>query len=188
MAARRVKGSNFRLDRRALFSFEELTKRDTLRTLHLSGCVLGPSGAQSIAKGVRTQGSGLKVLKLDDCRLRADGALSILSMLAVSSVGLVELSIAGNGIGDDGTLAAAQALRKNRKLTHLCLARNRITDGRIAEFACSIEAHESLSIVDLGDNSLSFKGAQCFAAALLGASALVQLRLPRNEFTIDALW
>ena len=33
--ARRVKGASFRLDRRALWSFEELTKRDTLRRCQL---------------------------------------------------------------------------------------------------------------------------------------------------------
>ena len=187
-AARVQERSGMHIDRRALFCLEELCKKSALKTLILRGEPVGPWGASFISRGCGVHNAGLETLTLDDCRLRDEGIEMIAKMLGKRGVTIFELSLCGNGIGADGLGRLAEGLRENTNLVSLSLARNRITDKKIPLFAQAFGCHESLQVLDLGSNAISFTGAMHICSGLRTSDTLLKLLLPHNKLRIDALW
>ncbi|KAL1520689.1 hypothetical protein AB1Y20_022258 [Prymnesium parvum] len=185
-----ARGGGWRLDRRALWALEEMSKRRTLRCLRLRGCVLGEAGARGVARGVAAAAgaAALRVLALDDCRLRAEGAARVAPLLGGAAPRLAELSLQGNGVGNGGVAALARALEASRSLEVLRLGRNRIGDARLAALGGAVAAHPRLRLLDLSDNELRREGGRALAEATARAAALRELRLARNRLPVDAVW
>jgi hypothetical protein len=95
-----------------------------------------------------------------------------------------------NGIGDEGAIAIAEALKVNAVLTTLSLfnglSKNEIGPKGAKAIAEALKVNAVLTSVDLGFNSIGDDGAKAIAEALKVNAVLTELRLYSNKIGDDS--
>lgn len=130
-----------------------LAETDRLESLYVDCNRLGDEGVARLAEGLR-QNRNLRRLGLASCRIGPEGmraladALSEHPSLVFLNLGWTRATAAvresGNRIGDEGCLAIAELLRRNRVLRALDLARNDIGTEGLARIADALAENTTL--------------------------------------------
>ncbi len=116
-------------DEGAAIIADALRTNRTLRRLSLASNRMGPAGAEALADALSSEDSGLRFLGLGWTR-------------ATAAVG--EL---GNRIGNEGAIALARMLRRNRSLRALDVSHNRIAQAGIDAISEALDENDSLCLL-----------------------------------------
>lgn len=132
----------------------------SLRTLELGYNPLGPEGVAAVAGAFKSADAQIEALKLGWCKAGGGAGAAALADLLLLNASLVCLDLRGNGLGNEGAVRLARALRAHAK-----------TPG--------------LEELDLGYNEVRDDGACALAQALKAnaESAPAELRLSQNYVT-----
>ena len=141
-----------------------LERNVALTSLSLSDCLgtaLGHVAATHMAGALRSN-YFLRVLDLSQNRLGATGAAEVLGTLTVNatlaSVDLSETNLTDGGKDEANALLLANVLRKNKTLTCLRVASNRITVKGVKAILKALEANNVLMEMDLQGNIAGSRG------------------------------
>jgi len=158
-------------------SLGKLVSTNTVNKLSLRECSLGSQGVLSLVEAFKVgsnpcQASVLDLAKNEIC---TEGAIGLASVLKLN-VELVELILANNPIGNDGVLAIANALNKNRDLSNssgdasVPIRRTLDLSGTECgiEGAVAIIKCQTLASIRLFNNNLGSKGFESIAPLLEG--------------------
>jgi NLR family CARD domain-containing protein 3 len=96
---------------------------------------------------------------------------------------LTSIDLDDNGIGDDGSVAIASALKENNTLAKLFLNGNSIDLAGATALAETIRVSTSLRHLDLRRNAIGNDGALAIADALKSNTALAILDMEFNNIT-----
>ena len=130
----------------------------------------------SLASLLKHRTCQLKELDISDCSINSDGAVQLAAALSENK-SVVEVNIGGNkDIGDVGTGAFGDMLRKNTVLRELDLSRCGITSQGCDQLAGGVRANSTLQVLDLSDNPIEEKGVNLMLTSL---QTLMILILPQ---------
>jgi Ran GTPase-activating protein (RanGAP) involved in mRNA processing and transport len=181
----------------------------TMHTLNLAHNKCGPAGAAALSQALRLS-TQLFDLDMSDNRLGAAGTMSICDALRSEACALRRLCIDTNGMGDEGAVHIAAALRANTTLerielgfnwigaagmralcdvlcaanatlTHLIFGQNDAGDAGAAALADMLRVNASVAFVDLRSNGVGDIGAASIGGALRANACLTRLDLRGNR-------
>jgi len=149
-----------------------LPQTGTLVNLTLVSCGLHDSGAQALARFLKTKGAlNLRVLRLSSNKIGNAGATAIGKYLESEQASQLErLDLDDNEIGDVGATAIGSGLQFNGalKLKSLDLSRNEIGDVGATAIGKALEVNGALKleILNLRNNKIGDVGATAIAKGL----------------------
>ena len=140
----------------ALAAAKMLRTNNTLKSLEMSGCLLGSKGVTYIAEALKSNRT------------------------------LNSLCLTSTGCGDKGVAALADMLRCNKTLTELLISNfidieedkshyNEVGDDGAVALAGALRVNNSLEKLHLNNNDFTVEGFKCLMEALLENTALEQL-------------
>jgi hypothetical protein len=86
-----------------------------------------------------------------------------------------------NGIGDEGAIALAKALKTNTTLVYLYINKNNIGDEGAIALAEALKTNTTLVYLSMEQNNIGAKGAIAIAEALKTNTTLTRLSMDRNN-------
>ena len=136
---------------------KELPSNHVMTHLILGGNTIGDSGAGALAEALQSPATQLSYLLLDGCRITSHG-VKILAEALKTNRSLTHLSLARSSTSCSAT-ALAEALQWNRTLTHLDLSNNQISDTEAAQLAQTLlDKNNTLAYLALYYNKIGTKG------------------------------
>ncbi|WVZ12012.1 hypothetical protein V8G54_016542 [Vigna mungo] len=157
-----------------------LANNSSIEKLQLNSADLGDAGAKAIAEMLK-KNSSLRVLELNNNMIEYSGFSSLAgALLENNSIRNIHLN--GNYGGALGANALAKALESNKLLRELHLHGNSIGDEGIRSLMAGLSAHKGkLTLLDIGNNSLTSKGAFHVAEYVKKSRSLLWLNLYMND-------
>ena len=164
------------------------TFNNTLEHVDLTGCEIGPVGAEHLAQALRVNTS-VKTLKLGDNPLHDKGTKPLAEMLGGSdgtvNTTLEHVELAGCKIGSVGAKHLAQAMCMNTSVKTLHLRCNNLRDEgakALTEMFGGSSGHlnTTLEHVDLGQCGIGAVGAKDLAQAMCVNTSVKTLDLTLN--------
>jgi Ran GTPase-activating protein (RanGAP) involved in mRNA processing and transport len=125
----------------------------------------------------------LKKLLIYFCGIGSEGTIEIARALK-SNHALVLLDLGNNNIGPQGAISIADALRGNSTLESLYLYDNQIGDKGAQEIADSLKINSTLQRIFLHRNGIGEFGAEMLAEALVENSSLLEMDLRGNDIKV----
>lgn len=136
--------------------FRLITQTPNLRTLDLAQTELGDAGvAELFSKLANHTPEGtlpLRHIYLNAVGIGTKGATAIAEYLALSHCELDAMYMTNNPLGNEGVLALAQGLKKNKSLTRLTITSVGMSDDGAIALCEALCEHPSIKVVDLGQN------------------------------------
>jgi len=167
----------------------QLTGREAVPSLDLSGRKLGPGSAAVVAAGLSVNGV-LTDLDLGSNNICSEGATALADALKVNvALTILDLSpleapfraaLRGGrvGIGDEGAAAIAESLKTNAVLKRLDLYDNHIgPEGGVA-IGKALAVNEKLTFLNLSENKIGHKSSKVIKAQKRNESLDVYLEHP----------
>ncbi|KAF1861519.1 hypothetical protein Lal_00025870 [Lupinus albus] len=157
-----------------------LAQNSSIEKLQLNSTDLGDEGAKAIAEMLK-KNSSLRVLELNNNMIEYSGFTSLAgALLENNSVRNIHLN--GNYGGALGANALAKALERNKSLRELHLHGNAIGDEGVSSLMIGLSSHKGkLSLLDIGNNSLTAKGALHVSEYVKKSKSLLWLNLYMND-------
>ena len=125
--------------------------------LILGGNTIGDSGAEALAEALQSPATQLSYLHLDGCHITSFG-VKILAGALETNQSLTHLNLARSRISCSAT-ALAEALQLNRTLTHLDLSFNQMSDTEAIQLAQTLlDKNNTLAYLGLIGNNIGAKG------------------------------
>ncbi|KAL1591407.1 hypothetical protein SLS60_012020 [Paraconiothyrium brasiliense] len=144
--------------------FRLITETPNLRTLDLDQTQLGDAGVTKLftklANYIPVDPLPLRHIYLNAVGIGAKGAAAIAEYLALPDCELDALYAANNPLGNDGVIALAEGLKKNRSMRRLTLTSVGMSDNGAIAVCEALCEHPSMKALDIG---------QSFATADLGS-------------------
>jgi len=160
------------------------TEAAGLRTVDLSHCNIGASGALALAEPFATAScaNALECVWMGSNPLGEEGAAALMAGLTAHTCErLEELNLAGCGLGAGGAARVAAAVHRFPALNALGLASNELGDDGAAALAEGLVQCPALEVLVLDRNEITCRGAQALARALPKCRALVSVHLSDND-------
>merc|ERR1719198_389960 len=159
----------------------------TLRTLNLAKCMIGDDGAVLLADALRVN-PALCSLKLACNQIGSAGAEAFALLLMQGGCRtLKELELPSNAIGDDGTIAFAEAIAEQPGcLLKLNIQANCITDEGLTKLARVVGTSE-ISELLLWGNDFGRASAVEFDTLLQGAFLYNAVKCDLTSYTVDGV-
>ena len=121
--------------------------------LILGGNTIGDSGAEALVEALQSPATQLSYLHLDGCHITSFG-VKILAGALETNRSLTHLNLARSRISCSAT-ALAEALQLNRTLTHLDLSYNQMSDTEAIQLAQTLlDKNNTLTYLDLSGNNI----------------------------------
>ena len=128
---------------------DALAERSAIERFLLPYNVVGPEGARSLGRFLKSNGSdSLYTLNLRLCPVGDEGVISLVDGLE-SNNSLRELILDGCAISDDGAVALASLFANGSYLQKLYLMSNNITEIGVKALANSLQHNRSLQLLSL---------------------------------------
>ncbi|KAH3731903.1 Protein NLRC3 [Pelomyxa schiedti] len=122
----------------------------------------------------------LQIKRHSDHGIGSEGAISIARALK-SNKSLVSLNISCNTIGSEGAISIVRALESNKSLVSLNISHNTIGSEGATNIARALESNKSLVSLDISGNTIGSEGATSIARALESNKSLVSLDISCNK-------
>ncbi|KAG5067965.1 hypothetical protein JHK85_000342 [Glycine max] len=157
-----------------------LVNNSSIEKLQLNSADLGDVGAKAIAEMLK-KNSSLRVLELNNNMIEYSGFSSLAgALLENNSIRNIHLN--GNYGGALGANALAKALESNKSIRELHLHGNSIGDEGICSLMTGLSSHKGkLTLLDIGNNSLTAKGSFHVAEYIRKSRNLLWLNLYMND-------
>lgn len=154
------------------------TPPNRFRYIRLQCNQIGANGAKALADAFGKQQMPIVNLNLSTNHIGDEGATALAAWLAPSKT-LTHLYVYNNGIGDAGVKALAEAVERNASLEFLDMGENHIGMDGLRALARAVAGHATLTGLVLDHNAGGFSDAQVavLADALAHNTSLMQMAL-----------
>ena len=156
-----------------------------VKSLRIWACMIGDTGAASIAEILRLGGAEVAIdyLELSNNKISIDGCRALGSALMVGgNRSLLKLDLSYNDIGSGGAAALSRGLRSNSSLLQLCLCYCGLDETAAEPIGDALAfAKTSLIHVNLQGNRLGDEGLRLLSGGLERNSSLLELNLNDNR-------
>ncbi|XP_059816076.1 NACHT, LRR and PYD domains-containing protein 3-like [Hypanus sabinus] len=160
-----------------------LSTNPSLTELNLSGNELGDSGVKLVSAALRNPECKIQKLWLGNVGLTDSGAEDLVSALNTNP-SLTELDLSSNKLGDSGVKLVSAALRKPEcKIQKLWLNKVGLTDSGAEDLVSALSTNPSLTVLDLGLNSLTDRSVPSLSPLILTLPCLELIWLVGNRFS-----
>ncbi|KAF2451628.1 RNI-like protein [Karstenula rhodostoma CBS 690.94] len=139
--------------------FRLITQTPNLRTLDLDQTQLGDAGIATLFEKVANYTSNtpkdplpLRHIYLNAVGIGIKGAKSIAKWLASDDCQLDAIYAGNNPLGNDGVIALAKGLKKNKSLTRMTLTSVGMSDDGVIALCAALSKHPSIKTLDFGQN------------------------------------
>ncbi|XVF02377.1 hypothetical protein REPUB_Repub04eG0170300 [Reevesia pubescens] len=152
----------------------------SIQKLQLNSVDLGDEGAKAIAELLKNN-SNLRVLELNNNMIDYSGFTSLAGALLENN-NIRNLHLNGNYGGALGANALAKGLEGNKSLRELHLHGNSIGDEGVRSLMSGLSSHKGkITLLDLGNNSITAKGAFHVAEYIKRSKSLLWVNLYMND-------
>ncbi|XP_062892935.1 NACHT, LRR and PYD domains-containing protein 3-like isoform X2 [Mobula hypostoma] len=144
---------------------------------------LGDSGVKLVSAALRNPECKIQKLGLWDVGLTDSGVEDLVSSLsAIRS--LTELNLGGNDLGDSGVKLVSTALNNQKsKIQKLGLWYVGLTDSGVEDLVSALSTKRSLTVLNLGLNSLTDRSVPALCSLIQSLPRLKQIKLDGNGFS-----
>ncbi|OMO78174.1 Leucine-rich repeat, ribonuclease inhibitor subtype [Corchorus capsularis] len=157
-----------------------LENNSSIQKLQLNSVDLGDEGAKDLAELLKKNPT-LRVLELNNNMIDYSGFTSLAAALLENNT-IRNLHLNGNYGGALGVNALAKGLEGNKSLRELHLHGNSIGDEGVRSLMSGLSSHKGkITLLDLGNNSITAKGAFHVAAYLKKSKSLLWVNLYMND-------
>ncbi|KAJ0037944.1 hypothetical protein Pint_23070 [Pistacia integerrima] len=157
-----------------------LVNNSGIQKLQLNSIDLGDEGTKAIAELLK-QNSSLRHLELNNNMIEYSGFTGLAEALLENNT-LRSLHLNGNYGGALGANALAKGLEGNKSLRELHLHGNSIGDEGVRALMSGLSSHKGkIAVLDLGNNSISAKGAFHVAEYIKNSKSVLWLNLYMND-------
>ncbi|KAL1355228.1 hypothetical protein HN51_007280 [Arachis hypogaea] len=157
-----------------------LVDNSGIEKLQLNSTDLGDEGAKAIAEMLK-KNSSLRVIELNNNMIEYSGFSSLAGALLENN-SLRNIHLNGNYGGALGANALAKALEGNKSLRELHLHGNSIGDEGVRSLMTGLSIYKGkLAILDIGNNSITAKGAVHVAEYIRKSKSILWLNLYMND-------
>ncbi|XP_059816980.1 NACHT, LRR and PYD domains-containing protein 3-like [Hypanus sabinus] len=160
-----------------------LSTNTSLTELDMSENKLGDSGVKNVSAALRNPECKIQKLGLTRVSLTDSGAEDLVSALSANP-SLMELNLSGNELGDSGVKLLSAALRNPEcKIQKLWLDKVGLTDSGTEELISALSTNPSLTVLNLGLNSLTDRSVPALYRLILTLPNLEWICLGSNQFS-----
>ncbi|XP_072892472.1 NACHT, LRR and PYD domains-containing protein 3-like [Hemitrygon akajei] len=160
-----------------------LSTNPSLTVLDLSNNKLGDSGVKLVSAALKKWKGKIQKLKLKRVGLTDSGAEDLASALSTNP-SLTELSLSDNKLQDSGVKLVSAALRNPEcKIQKLWLDIVGLTDYGAEDLVSALSTKPSLTVLDLGHNSLTDRSVPSLRRLILTLPSLEWIGLEVNQFS-----
>lgn len=164
---------------------EMLIDNFTLAELNLSGCRIGPSGAEKLMANLHVN-RGLRKLNLSRNKLLDEG-VGYLAKAVSMGADITNVNLSYNDLTTNAVTALAESFEVNNKFTHLDLSWNSLVVPRAMELLCSnLANNKHLLELNFSWNALTSRFGTAIAAVLTNPQ-LRYLNLSNNKLCDNAI-
>ncbi|CAB4295079.1 unnamed protein product [Prunus armeniaca] len=157
-----------------------LVNNNGIQKLQLNSTDLGDEGAKAIAEMLKNN-SSLRALELNNNMIDYSGFTSLAGALVGNNT-IQNIHLNGNYGGALGANALAKGLEGNKSLRELHLHGNSIGDEAVAALMSGLSLHRGkLTLLDIGNNSFSAKGAFRVGGYVKKTKSLLWLNIYMND-------
>jgi Ran GTPase-activating protein (RanGAP) involved in mRNA processing and transport len=134
--------------------FRLITQTPNLRTLDLDQTELGDIGVAKLFTALETYDKPhtIRNVYMNALGVGVNGAAAIAKYLASPHCALERVYLTNNPMGNDGVIALAAGLKKNKSLSRLTLASVGVSDDGIIALCDALEKHPNLITLDVGQS------------------------------------
>ena len=130
-----------------------LCDHKALKYLHFSSTNIGKKDCEQLAQ-LLSSSQCLETLRIGYNSLASDSIIELVRALSHPNCSLKTLNLSVNPIGDEGAVALAQSITKNRTITELNLSWCGITATGGAELASSLMVNSTIESFNISCNSV----------------------------------
>ncbi|XP_072891355.1 NACHT, LRR and PYD domains-containing protein 3-like [Hemitrygon akajei] len=160
-----------------------LSTNPSLTELNLSGNKLGDSGVKLVSAALRNPECKIQKLWLTRVSLTDSGAENLASALSANP-SLTELNLSDNKLGDSGVKLVSAALRNPEcEIQKLWLDKVGLTDYGAEDLVSALSTNPSLTVLNLGLNSLTDRFVPALCRLILTLPSLEWICLGSNQFS-----
>ncbi|XP_059816755.1 NACHT, LRR and PYD domains-containing protein 12-like isoform X2 [Hypanus sabinus] len=160
-----------------------LSTNTSLMELDMSENELGDAGVKIVSAALRNPECKIQKLRLTRVSLSDSGAEDLVSALSANP-SLMELNLSGNELGDSGVKLVSAALRNPEcKIQKLWLDKVGLTDSGTEELVSALSTNPSLTVLNLGLNSLTDRSVSALYRLILTLPILEWICLGSNQFS-----
>ncbi|XP_072892614.1 NACHT, LRR and PYD domains-containing protein 3-like isoform X1 [Hemitrygon akajei] len=153
------------------------------QVLRLGRNELGDSGVKLVSAALRNPECKIQTLWLIEVGITDSVAEDLASALSTNP-SLTELYLSGNKLGDPGVKLVSEALRNPEcKIQRLWLYDVGLTDSGAEDLVSALSTNPSLTLLDLGSNSLTDRSVPALRRLILTLPSLEWIWLARNRFS-----
>ncbi|KAJ4301389.1 hypothetical protein N0V90_003481 [Kalmusia sp. IMI 367209] len=182
--------------------FRLITQTANLRTLDLDQTELGDAGVTELftklAQHTHERPLPLRHIYLNAVGIGAKGAAAIAEYLASPHCTLNAVYAANNPMGNDGAIALAAGLKKNKSISRLTLASIGVSDDGIIALCEALSEHPSMTTLEIGQhfatpdlgsryNWMTDRSAQALHSLVTSSPKLAYLNLGQCALTHPGL-
>ncbi|XP_059815319.1 NACHT, LRR and PYD domains-containing protein 14-like [Hypanus sabinus] len=160
-----------------------LSTNTSLMELDMSENELGDAGVKIVSAALRNPECKIQKLRLTRVSLTDSGAEDLVSTLSTNP-SLTELNLSGNELGDSGVKLVSAALRNPEcKIQKLQLDKVGLTDSGAEDLVSTLSTNPSLTVLNLGLNSLTDRSVPALYRLILTLPNLEWICLGSNQFS-----
>ncbi|XP_067864908.1 NACHT, LRR and PYD domains-containing protein 3-like [Heterodontus francisci] len=160
-----------------------VNKNWSLMDLNLSCNKLGDSGVKLLSAALRNPDCKIQELQLSSNALTASCIEDLASTLSTNR-SLTFLNLSYNKLGDSGVKLLSEALRNpDCKIQRLEVQRVRLTDSCAEDLASARNTNQSLTFLNLGENSFTDQSVPALSRLILNCRSLKHIELRWNQFS-----
>ncbi|XP_072891315.1 NACHT, LRR and PYD domains-containing protein 12-like [Hemitrygon akajei] len=160
-----------------------LSTNTSLTELDMSENELGDAGVKLVSAALRNPECKIQKLWLTRVSLTDSGAEDLASALSANP-SLTELNLSDNKLGDSGVKLVSAALRNPEcKIQKLWLDKVGLTDSGAEDLVSALSTNPSLTVLNLGLNSLTDRSVPALCRLILTLLSLEWICLGSNQFS-----
>ncbi|XP_072892488.1 NACHT, LRR and PYD domains-containing protein 3-like isoform X3 [Hemitrygon akajei] len=160
-----------------------LSTNPLLTGLDLSENKLGDAGVKIVSVALRNPECKIQKLRLTHVSLTDSGTENLASALSANP-SLTELNLSDNHLGDSGVKLVSAALRNPEcKIQKLWLDNVGLTDSGAEDLVSALSTNPSLTVLNLGYNSLTDRSVPAICRLILTLPSLEWICLGSNQFS-----
>ena len=174
---------NFLTSLGAKMIFQALEKNESITNVQLENNRIGGHDAmEALSDCLMANHVAFRVLQIQVNQVRDAGMRSLSRGLALNRHGITQVNLWRCNIGDDGMVAFAKALHRNRTIEVANLSYNDIGDPGIYALCDALLVNESLTSIDLRHNLLTDRSIMRMIPVVTNANnTLNDIKVEHNE-------